>query len=300
MFRQTLAIIICLLALANGNKIYAQGQITPENLDKLHIMEDSMMVTVDSMYTAYIPDTHVYYSENFARQLVRALKIPNSFYFPFDKLKDKINIIYPEGNEFRVFNWNIAPTPVTRRYYGAVQLPGEQLKLWGLVDYSEQLGKYAEDSVLKNHRWYGALYYKIITHEVNGEKVYTMFGLNASSPLSNKKVMDPMVIDDNGIRFGAQIFNVSSFNAPGRVNRFILEYKKQVQITLNYDEEKKMVIFDKLVSQVNDPNRKYTYVPSGEYDGFTWNNDQWNYVQNLIPVQTLKDGEAPSGTDPNK
>ena len=83
-----------------------------------------------------------------------------------------------------------------------------------------------------------------------------------------------------------------------RVNRFILEYKKEVQVSMNWNEEKNVIIFDKLVSQVNDPHRKYTFVPSGQYDGLRWDNETWNYVRDLIPVTILEDGEAPS--DPPK
>ena len=54
-----------------------------------------------------------------------------------------------------------------------------------------------------------------------------------------------------------------------------------------------MIIFDKLVSQINDPNRKYTFAPTGQYDGLRWENERWNYVSDLIPVTILKDGEAP-------
>jgi hypothetical protein len=63
---------------------------------------------------------------------------------------------------------------------------------------------------------------------------------------------------------------------------------------MNWDAELNAIFFDKLVSQVNDPNRKYTFVPTGQYDGFRWGNDQWNYVEDLIPVDPLKDGQAPS------
>jgi hypothetical protein len=45
---------------------------------------------------------------------------------------------------------------------------------------------------------------------------------------------------------------------------------------------------------VNDTNRKYTFVPSSQYDGFKWENGKWNLVQDLIPAQTLKDGQAPT------
>jgi hypothetical protein len=108
--------------------------------------------------------------------------------------------------------------------------------------------------------------------------------------------MDPLTFTSNGPVFGAPIFSLnSSANRSGhRPNRFIIEYKKEVQASLNWDNDMKMVYFDRLVSQVNDPNRKYTYVPSGQYDGFRWDGGVWNYIEDLIPVQAFKDGEAPS------
>lgn len=302
MLKKSLAIATCILMLLMSGDLMAQGGIGAENMEKFRIMEDSMLINIDSMYGAMIPDTHPYYCEKFVKQLVRALKIPNSYSYPFSRLEKKINIMYPDDNSFRIFNWQIAQTEVTRRYYGAVQLAGEQLKLYPLVDYTSELGKTAEDSVLTEGKWYGALYYRIITHEVGDKKVYTLFGLNASNPISNKKLMDPMMITNEGIVFGAHVFNMSGNpDLPGKnIYRFIIEYKKEVQVSMNWDEEMKLVFFDKLVSQINDPNRKYTFVPSGEYDGFKWNNEQWNYVTNLIPVQNLKDGEAPQGTTPLK
>jgi len=285
---------IIVFALLCFGKVYAQN-ITPENMDKLHIMEDSMVITSDSMYDALIPDDHVMYSERFAHQLVRALKIPNSYFYAFDKLKDKLNIIYADDNGFRIFNWAVVPTAATKRYYGAIQMPSESLKLFGLRDYTDELGKGAEDSILTHGKWFGAIYYRIISHEVEGQKVYTLFGFNSASPISNKKVLDPLIIDENGVRFGAPIFGVVSENFPQqRVNRFILEYKKGTQVTMNWDEEKKAIIFDQLVSQMNDPHRKYTFVPSGEYDGFRWDNDTWNYVRDLMPVTIMHDGEQPA------
>lgn len=289
-----LGILALAIALSTGTKSYAQG-ITPHDMEKLQIMEDSMMITVDSMYEAFIPDTRIGYSERFIRQLVRTLKIPNSYAFPFNKLKEKINMISPDDNSFRIFNWGVTWNELGRRYYGAVQLPQEKLKLFGLIDYSEKLNKGAEDSVLTNGKWFGAIYYNVITTEAEGHKVYNLFGFSGASALSNKKVIDPLTITDSTITFGAPVFGIGSKNFPKqRINRFILEYKKGVQVSMNYDKEKQVIIFDNLTSQVNDPTRKFTYVPSGQYDGFRWNNEMWNYLNNLIPVTELKDGQAPN------
>ena len=120
--------VIFLMVLGLHGRAFSQG-ITPQDMDKFHIMEDSMVIASDSMYDSFIPDDHIMYSERFARQLVRALKIPNSYLYPFDKLKDKINIIYADDNGFRIFNWAVVPTLRTKHYYGAIQMPGEKLKL---------------------------------------------------------------------------------------------------------------------------------------------------------------------------
>ena len=278
--------------LAGPGAAYAQAQMSREDLVYIQRIEDSMVTTTDSMYFAMIPDQRADYAVQFARQLIRALKYPNSYTYPFEKLSKRINIISPEDNSFRIFNWSVAPTDVTRRYYGAIQEAGEELKLHGLLDVSAELGKGVEDSILSRGRWFGALYYRIMRTEDEDGPVYTLFGLNAGGILSNKKVLDPLRFTERGPVFGAPVFAVPASEG-GPVNRFVLEYKKEVQASMNWDAEIKAVYFDKLVSQVNDPHRKYTYVPSGPYDGFRWNKGKWQYLSDLIPVVPRKDGEAP-------
>jgi hypothetical protein len=286
-------LIISVLFIAFSGKGYCQD-IAPQNIEKLKIMEDSLVVTADSMFQAFIPDVRVGYSERFVRQLVRALKIPGSAFYRFDSLGKLISIIYADDNAFRMFNWEITPNNITKRYYGAIQMPSEQLKLYGLLDYSEQLGNGAEDSVLTGGKWFGALYYRIMSVDVQGQKVYTLFGYNGSAQLTSRKVLDALTFTDRGVRFGAPIFGVASRNFPKqRVARFILEYKKGVQASMNWDSTHNVIIFDKLVSLTNDPGRKYTYAPSGGYDGFRWQNGNWAYLQDLIPVQVMREGEEP-------
>lgn len=268
-----------------------------DHFQKIAAVEDTLLGLADSMYTSFIPDERPIYTEKFVKTLITALKVAGSFEYPFDRLKEKINIMYPEDRNFRLFNWVIAISDVNLRYYGAVQLNSEQLKLYPLIDYTAQLGKGAEDSVLTNGKWYGALYYRIIRQEVDEEPIYTLFGKNGSSIISDKKVLDPMIVTPNGIVFGAPVFNVRSETNPNeRIRRFIIEYKKGVQASMNWDKEMNAIFFDKLVSEQNDPNRKYTFVPSGQYDGFRWNGTSWDYMQDLIPIDVLQDGQAPVPT----
>lgn len=276
------------LLLLTGSRAFAQ------DLKQLQATEDSLVLIADSMYSAAMPEDRVQNTERFVKKLVLALKTPGSFNYPFTKLQEKINIIYPEDKSFRIFNWMTLPTDVTVRYYGAVQLPAEQLKLYPLIDYTAELKEGAEDSVLKNGKWMGAMIYRIMKQEYEGMDVYTLFGKNASSLVSDKKILDPMILTPQGPIFGAPIFNVRSQTRPNdRINRFVIEYKKNVQASMNWDPELNAIFFDRLASEQNDPNRKYTFVPTGQYDGFRWNDGYWNYVKDLIPVDVLSDGKAP-------
>ncbi len=290
---------VAILGLVCGMQPALRAQsITPQNMEKLQIMEDSLLITADSMFNAPITETHLLYSERFVRQLVKTLKIPNSCMYPFNKLGEVINIIYPDDNAFRMFNWEIEFSAIGKRYYGAIQMPSEQLKLYGLLDYTPQLAKGAEDSVLTNGKWYGALYYDIKTNEVNGQKVYTLFGFSAAGMASNVKLLDALTFNDKGTVFGAPIFGIGSTNFPRQpIVRFIQEYKKGVTVTLKWDPANYYILTDNLTSEINDPSRKYTYVPSGQYDALRWSNGMWNYIQDIAPIKMLSDGQAPSDAD---
>lgn len=289
------SLLFCIGLFSLGAK--AQG-LEGTDLKVMEQLEDSLVTTADSMYSAFLADTRTTYSARFARQLVNALKIPNSWNYPFPKLNKRINIITPDDNAFRIFNWEIVPSEMTRRYYGAIQMPGEKLKLFGLVDHSIEMGKELEDTILNANSWYGCLYYRILSNERNGEKIYTLFGLNSGGRLSNKKVLEPMRITEKGPVFGAPIFNVRSEAHPNeRVNRFVLEFKKDVQVSMNWDKDRSLIYFDNLVSQVNDPARKYTYVASGQMDGFRWTGEGWSYMENIVNIVPRADGQAPVGEE---
>lgn len=262
----------------------------------LHKMEDSLVRSADSMFYTPIPDFRTQYCEKFVKQLIRTLKIPGSYKYPFDSLGKIVNIIYPEDKSFKIFNWPIAYTDVRLRYYAAIQMNEENLKLYPLFDNSELLGKTDEDKIMTPNEWIGGLIYNIITKKVDGESIYCLLGVNDGNPISTKKFIDPMRFNEKGPMFGAPIFAIGSEKNPSKgVNRFILEYKKEVSVGMNWDDQQNAILFDDIASQINDPNRKYTFIPTGQYNGLVWGNGQWKFVYNLIPVKELKDGEAPSG-----
>ncbi len=283
------------LVLAGKAPVQAQG-LDAAAATQFRLHEDSLIALSDSMNNVGVLEERQGYLYRFVNKLKEALSIPNSFAYGFDSLATHINIIGSDDGAFRVFNWAMPANEVSMRYYGAIQLPSAGApKLYGLVDHSTQIQKGASDSVLAGGRWFGAIYYRIMPITVNGEPAYTLFGMNASNAGSTRKIMDVLRFTPQGPVFGAPVFGVRSPDTKEQAVRFVLEYKKGVQVGLNWNEERQAVVFDHLESETNDPNRKYTYVPTGQYDGFRWQNGMWTLVKDLIPITILRDGEQPIG-----
>lgn len=288
--------LLAAAAFGGENRAFAQtAAIAAEDLQKLRAYEDSLVATADSMMLGAMPEDRLETTYKFVRQLKSALSVRNSFVYPFDSLAKYINIIAPDDKAFRIFNWSVAADANALRYYGAIQMPDADLKLYGLNDQSANIQKGVMDSVLEGGRWFGALYYRIMPVTVDGQKAYTLFGLNAGNPLSNRKVLDLLWFSGKGPVFGGKVFGIRSPDTRQQAVRFVMEYKKSVVAALNYNPEMNAIYFDRLESDANDPGRKYTYVPTGQYDGFRWQNGEWTFVQDLIPVTILKDGENPIG-----
>jgi len=289
------SVSICLLLLASVPSFAQKTNLNKETTATLTHLEDSLVVLADSMINAPVNDDRIDYCVRFTKDLRRAMQIPNSFQYPFTKLATKIHIIYPDDKSFRIFNWLIAPSEDLRRYYGAVQLNSEDPKFYPLMDGSADFSGDIETQTLDNKHWYGCEFYKIMDQNVQGQKMYLLFGFNSNGPSSNKKMIDVLSFNENGLTLGAPIFLMPDLSGQRmmRKDRVVLEYKKTAQIYLNYDAERKMIIFNRLASEVTDPNRKSTYIPTGQMDGLRWQGDTYQFVKDAIPVLKLQDGQAP-------
>lgn len=285
---------ICLLVLFGSKAAFAKSaELDKASLAALAKLEDSMVVMADSMISEPIPDYRIDFCVRFTKQLRTALAIPNSFKYPFAKLAEKIHIIYPEDKSFRIFNWLIAPSEDVRRYYGVIQMDEQEAKYYPLIDDSDQMPS-PETQVTDNKHWYGCEIYKIMEQNTSNGKGYLLFGYNSSGASSSKKLIDVLRIGDDAVSLGAPIFIMPDIKERMvRQNRVILEYKKSATIYLNYDAERKMILFNRLASEVTDPNRKSTYIPTGQMDGLRWNNGVFEFVKDAMPVLHLQDGQAP-------
>ena len=263
--------------------------------DMLPKMEDSLVNLADSIYRTPVPEMRIDVNIRFGKMLVRALEQPNSYNYPFEQLAKKIRIIYPEDKSFRIFKWVVPYSDFGRRYYAAIQQPGEKLVLSPLKDVSEKHVKDGQDVALTNGEWFGGEIYRIrAVTDAKGRKIYTLFTYNNDGLYTTKKIADAMVFEE-----GKPVFNLPIFALPDAKNaqdfkmRFILEYKKEIQTSLNYNDEQGVIVFDRLASEVNNPSVKSTYIPTGQNDGLQWTGSIWKFVSSIIKPMKLKDGQAP-------
>lgn len=231
----------------------------------------------------------------FIKTLVRALKTPYSFHYPFDSLHT-VSKLYAPDSSFRIFSWQFTRDENQYRQRGAIQKRTDDgsLLLFPLIDASE-FTTAPQDSVRTAQNWIGAIYYGIVKKSHDGRDYYTLLGYDDNNMRSTKKWIEVLTFDGKGRPvFGGPYFNLQDDPARSgkRVARFELEYKKDGRARMNYDKELDMIMFDHLVSENNEPGKAYTLVPDGDYQGFKWQNGRWNLVDKVFDF-SLQDGQAP-------
>ncbi|WP_143310493.1 hypothetical protein [Chitinophaga vietnamensis] len=240
--------------------------------------------------------------DEFIPVLVRALKTKYSFKYTFDSLHT-VSVLYPGDSTFRIFTWALEHENGFFRHYGAIQMntPDGQLKLFPLFDASDYLTN--TDTIASNKSWYGCLYYNIIQRHYFNQEFYTLFGWDANNPRSQKKIIEMLTFKNGQPVFGGPYFSYAEDSIPQPTrNRFVMEYKKEGTATLNYNKELDMIVFDHLVSESNDPGKKYTYVSDMDYEGFKWKAGKWVHVNKVFhdAIPLGKGAPAPIPIDVKK
>lgn len=54
-----------------------------------------------------------------------------------------------------------------------------------------------------------------------------------------------------------------------------------------------MIVYDHLISESNEPDRKSTFIPDGDFEAFKWQNGQWVHMERVEFNYKLKDGQFP-------
>ena len=268
--------------------------LSKSNLLKIKLIEDSLHLLSNKFTRDTLLSERKKSCHEFIPKFVSALKLDNSFYYPFDSL-ETVSKIYSPDSLFRIFSWQLVLPKGSFRYYGVIQMKSTKMKIYPLFDFSDTM-QYHPQLTTTNDNWYGALYYNIISKQVDlsttqkGKKTfYTLFGFEAADVMTRRKVVEILTFDEKGKpKFGAPLFyfkydDSTRIKQADTLTRFFIEYKYNASTVLNYDPELEMIVFD----HVAPPKQKtegatFTYVPDGTYEGFEWKNNRWNWVEHVF------------------
>ena len=202
------------------------------------LREDSMKQHAHDIVNARQPADRSKADSIFTRMLVRALKEPYSFSYPFDSLQS-ISRLYAPDSSFRIFTWQLVRDETTFRRHGAIQMntANGSLLLYPLLDKTE-LVKDIDNAITDNEEWIGALYYKMIQTTYQQKNFYTLLGYDENSFRSTKKRIEVLTFNNGKPTFGGPFFSFEEDSLPKPVqSRFSIEYKKEGNGSIKYDDE---------------------------------------------------------------
>ena len=269
------------------------GQLSGPDMKELEKKEDSMKVFALKIIQGRNSADRFFADSQFTKIFVRALKINNSFNFPFDSLLT-ISKLEPPDSSFRIFTWQLVVNDNVTRHHGTIQMNSIDgtLKLFPLIDKTDVIQN-IDDTVGNNFGWVGAVYYRIIEKVAFGKNVYTLLGFDENNISSNKKIIEVLTFDNGMPVFGGSYFSFQDNSLMKQFRaRYIMEYKKNAGPRLTYDPDQDMIIYEHLISETGEPQKKYTYIPDGDYEGLKWISGKWVHIEKVFTVKT------PEGQEP--
>ncbi|MFN5422184.1 MAG: hypothetical protein ACK5AO_02855 [bacterium] len=297
-FRKPFFIIFFLFIFISEDLI---AQLSSRHLTELKSKEDSLSPVSRAIVQSEDISTRFRSDSLFTRMLVRALKIPYSFDYPFDSLTT-VSRLYAPDSSFRIFTWQVSKDENVHRRHGAIQIQTHDgsLKLFPLIDRSHMIIN-QQDTITNNEWWIGSIYYKIILKEHLGKKYYTLLGFDEHSIRSTKKRIEVLYFNEQKLPvFGGQFFDFSQDSIPQKHrSRYWIEYKKNGNARMLYDEEMDLIMVEHLISETGEPAKKYTLIPDGDYEGFKWIKGKGQHIEKVFTFK-LEDGQAPAEVPLNK
>lgn len=256
------------------------NRIDSLSLDTLNDLEIRLEALGKLMITSSDEQERLTSAYHFVKSFVKALRVPNSYFYNFDTIKN-ISVLPSPDNKFRVITWNLALNNESYRNYGVIQLNPDYISTikdttnlrsyYPLIDRSEHI-KNALDTTVSSEHWFGALYYKIIANTYKKQTYYTLIGWDGNTKMSNKKVVESLYFENNEPRFGASIFDLKDKRFKQPLKRMIFEYNNSANMVLRYEPTKNILVQENVApTRPQDYGHPETYVPDGSYDFYKFN-----------------------------
>jgi hypothetical protein len=164
-------------------------------------------------------------------------------------------------------------------FYGCIQLTNRKtgdIRLIELSDSSYAIA-HPENAKLSSGKWYGALYYRILMNKKDGKKYYTLLGWKGKDVMHTQKVIDVLHFSGDQILFGFPFFKTGNSYS----NRLIFEFPAQAVMSLHYEENKKMIVYDHLGTTGAAGSQAVIPGPTGSYDALKFKGGKWMLLKDI-------------------
>ena len=285
-------VFILLLIFLAGNTCFSQYLSSSEK-KFLQKKEDSLKKVAIQILKGRNAQDRFSADSQFTKIFVRALQTKNSFYYPFDSLTT-IAKVTPKDSVFKIFTWQLVINGDMVRQHGAIQMRSTDgsLQLFPLIDKTDLINN-INDTITSNFAWVGALYYKVIEEKAFGKTFYTLLGFDDNNLSSDRKIIEVLTFKNGKPVFGGPFFSFRDNSLHKKsMARYIMEYKKNASPHLNYDNEMGLIMLEHLISETGEPQKKYTYIPDGDYEGLKWQDGKWVYIEKVFN-QITPEGQVP-------
>ncbi len=254
------------------------------------------------MLTASAPTDNERYlaSEQAVGELSAALEEEASEHWKWQLPKVASVLTSPDGL-LRIFTWAVVRDNGEFECFGAIQYYNdreEEYQYSLLNDKSEEIMN-REESVLSPENWFGAVYQELIQTSYGGKTFYTLLGWNGVDNLTERKIIEPVVLRGGVPQFGAPLFRRER-----NLRRVVLEYRNDAMVSLCYEDQfveeverervkvkgtnrhrtiekrkyhkEKMIIFDEVEPQVQGMEGLFQYyIPSGLELAYAFIDGKW-------------------------
>lgn len=237
-------------------------------------------------------------SEEAVAQLCKALNEERSERWQWN-LPRTASVLTSPDKKIRVFSWAVVNDAGEYECFGVMQYYSDReegYKYDVLQDHSSDMMN-REESVLNARQWFGAIYQDLIQTTAGDRTYYTLLGWNGMDPLTDVRVIEPVLIRGGEIQFGAPVFRRER-----NLRRVVLEYRDDAAVQMAYDEQtvqtvthervkkgnryrtvekvkehrERMIIFDEVEPQVSGMKGLFQYyVPSGLELAYVWEDGKW-------------------------
>ena len=250
-------------------------------------LENNLKTKLDELRKTRTEEDMIKVNMQFKKEMQSFLNRPGAFQYSFTQLKSVADLKSDDGL-VRIIHWNLEFPDFSYAYAGFIARwdpDEEKMSLTELTDMNDAYTPIPDQGIdAKN--WYGALYYRMITVEYNGENQYVLLGWDGGTASSNFKIIDVLSFKGNAVKFGSPLF----VNKKKVLKRVVFEYADKSNMTLRMDEARNRILFDHLSPENPSLNGVYSfYVPDFSYDAYAWVDDRFELQEDVIATNDVTD-----------